>query len=70
MQKEVKYKGNIDYAATLAQLEEVGQYVIVPTSDSDISAIRTAVTKAARGIEGAQFSVHKTVNGARIQRNA
>lgn len=70
MQKEVKYKGNIDYAATLAQLEGVGQYVIVPTSDSDISAIRTAVSKAARGMEGATFSVHKTINGARIERES
>ena len=69
MQKEVKYKGNVDYAATLSSLEEVGQYVIVPTSSGDISAIRTAVTKAAKGLEG-KFSVHKTVNGARIQRNA
>lgn len=69
MQKEVKYKGNIDYAATLSSLEEPGQYVIVPSSSGDISAIRTAVTKAARTIEG-DFSVHKTVNGARIQRNA
>lgn len=70
MEKEIVYKGSIDYAATLSSLEKPGQYVIVPTSSNDIAAIRTAVTKAARGIEGATFSVHKTVNGARIERES
>lgn len=69
MEKEIVYKGSVDYAGTLASLN-VGEYVVVPTSDSDISAIRTAVSKAARGIEGATFSVHKTINGARIERES
>ena len=72
MQKEVKYKGNVDYPATLASLDAVGVYVVIPTSDTDISAIRTAVAKYSKQPEaaGKTYSVHKTKNGARIQRDA
>ena len=71
MEKEIKYKGAVDYPATLGALEP-GNYVLVPTSDNDISAIRTAVAKYGKTPEaaGRTFSVHKTINGARIQRDA
>ena len=71
MEKEIKYSGKVDYPATLAALE-VGNYVVVPTSNQDISAIRTAVAKFAKlpQAEGKRFSVHKTINGARIQRDS
>ena len=70
MEKEIKYK-NIDYRATLGDMA-VGNYVLVPTSENDISAIRTAVAKFSKlpQAAGKTFSVHKTVNGARIQRDA
>lgn len=69
MEKEIKYK-NIDYRATLLALDP-GNYVLVPTSDNDISAIRSAVAKFGKLPEaaGKTFSVHKTLNGARIQRD-
>ena len=69
MQKPLKFKDGVDYEKTLGALE-TGDYVIVPSSSQDISAIRTAVCKAAKKIEGASFVVNKTVNGARIQRSA
>ena len=70
MKKEIVYKGSIDYAATLNALEEVGQYVVIPTSDNDISNIRAVVSKfqASDAAYGRTFSVHKTINGARIER--
>ncbi len=69
MQKKIIYKGSIDYAATLTSLE-VGEYVVIPSSDNDISNIRTIVTKFCRrpDAEGRMFSVHKTINGARVDR--
>ncbi len=63
------YKDGVDYEKTLGGLG-VEDYVIVPTSSQDISAIRTAVCKAAKKLNGASFVVNKTVNGARIQRSA
>lgn len=68
MEKEIVYKGAIDYPATLNALE-VGQYVKIPTSDRDINNIRACVSKfqTAAG-DGRVFSVHKTVNGAKVQR--
>jgi len=70
MEKEVEYKGVVDYPATLNKLE-VGQYVKIPTSDRDIQNIRTSVSKfqAAAG-DGRTFSVHKILNGARVQRES
>ena len=50
MEKPLKYKDGVDYEKTLGALE-TGDYVIVPTSSQDISAIRTAVCKAAKKIE-------------------
>lgn len=69
MQKPLMYKDGVDYEKTLGGLG-VEDYVIVPTSSQDISAIRTAVCKAAKKLNGASFVVNKTVNGARIQRSA
>jgi hypothetical protein len=69
MEKPIQYKDGVDYEKTLGALA-VGDYVIVPSSSQDISAIRTAVCKAAKKISDANFVVNKTVNGARIQRSA
>ena len=70
MEKEIVYKGAIDYQETLNSLEKVGQYVVIPTSDNDVSNIRAIVSKfqASDLAEGRTFSVHKTINGARIER--
>ena len=69
MEKPLKYKDGVDYEKTLGGLE-TGDYVIVPSSSQDISAIRTAVCKAAKKIQGASFVVNKTINGARIRRES
>jgi len=68
MEKAIQYKDGVDYEKTLGSLG-VGDYVKVPTSAQDISAIRTAVHKAAKKIPDASFVVNKTVNGARITRS-
>ena len=58
----------IDYEKTLAALEEEG-YVLIPTSDRDITNIRNSVSKAAKKfIDGRTFTVNKTINGASITR--
>ena len=58
----------IDYEKTMAALEREG-YVIVPTSDRDITNIRNCVSKAAKKfLDGRTFSVSKTINGASITR--
>lgn len=69
MEKPLKYKDGVDYEKTLGGLE-TGDYVIVPSSSQDISAIRTAVCKAAKKIQGASFVVNKTINGARVRRES
>lgn len=69
MEKAIQYKDGIDYEKTLGTLG-AGDYVKVPTSANDISAIRTAVYKAAKKFPDASFTVNKTINGARITRNA
>ena len=69
MEKPIQYKDGVDYEKTLGGLG-VEDYVIVPTSTQDISAIRSAVCKAAKKLNGACFVVNKTVNGARILRSA
>lgn len=69
MEKEITYKDAVDYPATLMPLN-VGEYVMIPTSERDISAIRTAVAKFQKTVTDRTFSVHKTVNGARVQRNS
>lgn len=69
MEKPIQYKDGVDYEKTLGGLG-VEDYVIVPTSTQDISAIRSAVCKAAKKLNGASFVVNKTINGARIQRSA
>jgi len=72
MEKEIVYKDAVDYPATLMALEKIGQYVCIPTSDRDISAIRVAVSKFQDTPEagGRTFSVHKTINGAKIERTS
>ena len=67
-EREVVYNPKVDYDATLAGLLEEGDYVIVPVSTMDISNIRTAVLRAGGKMEGRRFAVHKTINGAKIER--
>lgn len=55
----------IDYDATLAKLENVDDYTVIPRSDNDISPIRSAVCKR---FPDNTFQVNKTLNGARITR--
>lgn len=69
MEKQVQYKGSVDYPATLGRLG-VGEYVLIPTSDNDISSIRSIVARLQKSFEGKVFSVHKTANGARIDRES
>lgn len=69
MKKETIFKGNVDYEGTMASLE-VGDYALIPTSDVDISSIRSQVSKMSKRFEGRTFSVSKTVNGARLDRTA
>lgn len=69
MEKPIQYKDGVDYEKTLGALG-IEDYVVVPSSSQDISAIRTAVYKAAKKIPDAKFVVNKTINGARIQRSA
>ena len=69
MEKPIVYKDGVDYEKTMAGLTKAGDYVIVPTSKQDISAIRTAVSKATKKLNEGSFVVNKTVNGARIQRS-
>lgn len=69
MEKEIQYKGAVDYPATLMALG-IGEYVIIPTSDNDINNIRACVSKFQKTVEDRKFSVHKTINGARVQRNS
>lgn len=58
----------IDYEKTLSSLEEVGQYIVVPTSDRDIANIRAQVSKVSKKLPNMEFTVNKTINGARICR--
>ena len=67
MEKEVVYNRVVDYSATLNGLE-VGQYAKIPTSDRDIQNVRTSVSKfqASAAAAGRTFSVHKTINAAKV----
>ena len=69
MEKAIQYKDGVDYEKTLSSLE-AGDHVKIPTSSQDISAIRTAVYKAAKKMPEASFTVNKTINGAVVRRNA
>lgn len=68
---EIIYKEKvIDYEKTLAQLL-VGQAIVIPTVDKDLSNIRSQVTKAKVKLPfGATFAVNKSLNGAVITRTA
>lgn len=57
----------IDYEKTLSSLE-VRQYIVVPTSDRDIANIRAQVSKVSKKLLNMEFTVNKTINGARICR--
>lgn len=57
----------IDYEKTLSSLE-VRQYIVVPTSDRDIANIRAQVSKVSKKLPNMEFTVNKTINGARICR--
>lgn len=57
----------IDYEKTLSSLE-VRQYIVVPTSDRDIANIRAQVSKVSKKLPDMEFTVNKTINGARICR--
>ena len=65
---EIFYKAKaIDYEKTLGQLKKE-QYVIIPTSEWDITNIRNSVSKVSRRLNGMSFVVNKTINGAMITR--
>lgn len=70
MEKPIFKERQIDYKATLDALEPAGDYIVIPSSSSDISSIRSIVCRAAKDMTPRTFEVHKTINGFRIDRTA
>lgn len=70
MEKPIFKERQIDYKATLDALEPAGDYIVIPSSSSDISSIRSIVCRAAKDMAPRAFEVHKTINGFRIDRTA